>query len=87
MADLTLSTSIPKKTKPTSDKVSPTYVIKKQTENKSSVVHGKKADSSIEQLLLTLVEEVKGLKRQIEIPSGTSPSVTLSSSSKSTKQK
>ncbi|GJU53623.1 hypothetical protein Tco_1227337 [Tanacetum coccineum] len=63
MADLTLSTSIPKKTKPTSDKVSPAYVIKKQTENKSSVVHGKKANSSIEQLLLTLVEEVKGLKR------------------------
>ncbi|GKB87046.1 retrovirus-related pol polyprotein from transposon TNT 1-94, partial [Tanacetum coccineum] len=29
----------------------------------------KKADSSTEQLLLTLMEEVKGLKKQIEIPS------------------
>ncbi|GJV08595.1 hypothetical protein Tco_1346251 [Tanacetum coccineum] len=34
----------------------------------------KKAYSSTEQLLLTLIEEVKGLKRQIEIPSGTPPS-------------
>nr|GEW64326.1 hypothetical protein [Tanacetum cinerariifolium] len=30
----------------------------------------KKADSSTKQLLFTLMEEVKGLKRQIEIPSG-----------------
>ncbi|GJS35681.1 retrovirus-related pol polyprotein from transposon TNT 1-94 [Tanacetum coccineum] len=34
----------------------------------------KVVDSSTEQLLLTLMEEVKGLKRQIEIPSGTPPS-------------
>ncbi|GJV60958.1 hypothetical protein Tco_1467058 [Tanacetum coccineum] len=34
----------------------------------------KNADSSIEQLLLTLIEEVKGLKKQIEIPSGTTSS-------------
>ncbi|GJU55357.1 hypothetical protein Tco_1229071 [Tanacetum coccineum] len=51
------------------------------------VVHDKKADSSTKQLLLTLIEEVKGLKRQIEIPFGISPSVTQSSSLKSTKQK
>ncbi|GJX13059.1 retrovirus-related pol polyprotein from transposon TNT 1-94 [Tanacetum coccineum] len=51
MADLTLDTPIPKKTRP-------------------SV----KADLSTEQLLLTLMEEVKGLKRQIKIPSGPPPS-------------
>ncbi|GJV95132.1 retrovirus-related pol polyprotein from transposon TNT 1-94 [Tanacetum coccineum] len=47
----------------------------------------KKADSSIEQLLLTLMEEVKRLKRQIEIPSGTPLSSSQPSSSKATKQK
>ncbi|GKC40579.1 retrovirus-related pol polyprotein from transposon TNT 1-94 [Tanacetum coccineum] len=87
MADLTLDTFVPKKTKPISDKVSPMYVIKKMIENKSLVVPNKKADLSTEQLLFTLMEEVKGLKRQIEIPSGTSPSNSHSSSSKSTKQK
>ncbi|GJV52315.1 retrovirus-related pol polyprotein from transposon TNT 1-94 [Tanacetum coccineum] len=88
MADLSL-THVPKKTKP-SVKVSPTYVIKKKTKSKLPVVlelcPDKKADSSTEQLLLTLMEEVKGLKKQIEIPSGTSPS-NSQSSSKSTKQK
>ncbi|GJW54471.1 retrovirus-related pol polyprotein from transposon TNT 1-94 [Tanacetum coccineum] len=44
-------------------------------------------DSSIEQLLLTLMEEVKGLKRKIEIPSGTPPSSSQPSSSKASKQK
>ncbi|GJV00158.1 retrovirus-related pol polyprotein from transposon TNT 1-94 [Tanacetum coccineum] len=91
MADLTLNTSVPKKTKPTSVKVSHAYVIKKKTENKSPAIpkscSDKKADSSTEQLLLTLMEEVKGLKRQIEIPSGTYPLNSQSSSSKSTKQK
>ncbi|GKF94806.1 hypothetical protein Tco_0284506, partial [Tanacetum coccineum] len=78
MADLTLDTFFLKKTRPTSVKVPPTYVIKRKTENKLPVVpescSDKKADSSTEQLLLTLMEEVKGLKKQIEIPSGTSPS-------------
>ncbi|GKF42522.1 hypothetical protein Tco_0125864 [Tanacetum coccineum] len=80
MTDLTLNTSVPKKTKPTSVKVSPAYVIKKKTENKSPAVpescSNKKADSSTKQLILTLMEEVKGIKRQIKIPSGTSPSIT-----------
>ncbi|GJU72070.1 retrovirus-related pol polyprotein from transposon TNT 1-94 [Tanacetum coccineum] len=40
----------------------------------------KKDDSSTVQLLLTLMEEVKGLTKQIEIPSGTSPSNSQSSS-------
>ncbi|GKE29011.1 hypothetical protein Tco_1444395, partial [Tanacetum coccineum] len=61
MAGLTLNPSVPKKTRPTSVKVSPAYVIKRKTENKSPVVpescFDKKADSSTEQLLLTLMEE------------------------------
>ncbi|GJU99584.1 hypothetical protein Tco_1328855 [Tanacetum coccineum] len=91
MADLTLNISVPKKTKPTSVNVSPAYVIKKRNVNKSPFVlescSDKKADSSTERLLLTLMDEVKGLKKKIEIPSGTSPSNSQSSSSKSTKQK
>nr|GEU63711.1 hypothetical protein [Tanacetum cinerariifolium] len=63
MADLTLDMSVPKKTKPTSVKVSLGYVIKKKTENKSLVVSesctDKKADSSTEQFLFTLMEEIK----------------------------
>nr|GEU48677.1 retrovirus-related Pol polyprotein from transposon TNT 1-94 [Tanacetum cinerariifolium] len=73
MADLTLDTYVPKKTKPTSVKVSPTsvkvspgYVIKKNTKNKSPVVSesctDKKVDSSTEQLLLTLIEELTVLR-------------------------
>ncbi|GJW91068.1 hypothetical protein Tco_0168621 [Tanacetum coccineum] len=59
----------------------------KRTENKSLAIPDKKANLSTDRLLLTLMEEVKGLKRQMEIPSGTSPSNSQSSSSKSTKQK
>nr|GEX86637.1 reverse transcriptase [Tanacetum cinerariifolium] len=71
--------------------VSTAYVIKKKTENKPPTepksCSDKKADSSTEQLLLTLMEEVKGLKDQIKIPPGTSPSDSQSSSSKSIKLK
>ncbi|GKC59812.1 hypothetical protein Tco_1087410, partial [Tanacetum coccineum] len=60
LADLTLNTTVPKKAKQTSDKVSPTYVIKRRTEIKAPSVlescSNKKADSSTEQLLLTLME-------------------------------
>ncbi|GJS62178.1 retrovirus-related pol polyprotein from transposon TNT 1-94 [Tanacetum coccineum] len=89
MVDLTLDTPDPKKTRP-SVKVSHAYVIKKKTEKSPAdpkPCSDKKADSSTEQLLLTLMEEVKGLKRQIEIPSGTPPSSSQPSSSKATKQK
>ncbi|GJU16334.1 hypothetical protein Tco_1144300 [Tanacetum coccineum] len=69
----------------TSVNVSSAYVIKKKTKNKSPAVFescsDKKADSSTEKLLLTLMEGVKGLKKQIEIPSSTS-----SSNSQSTKK-
>ncbi|GKA89836.1 retrovirus-related pol polyprotein from transposon TNT 1-94 [Tanacetum coccineum] len=89
MVDLTLETPEPKKRRP-STKVSPAYVIKKKIEIyhfSSKPCSDKKANSSTEQLLLTLIEEVKGLKRQIEIPSGTHPSSTQPISSKASKQK
>ncbi|GKD17764.1 retrovirus-related pol polyprotein from transposon TNT 1-94 [Tanacetum coccineum] len=89
MVDLTLDTPEPKKTRP-SAKVSPTYVIKKKTKKSHAgpkPCYDKKAESSNKQLLLTLIEEVKGLKRQIEIPSGTHPSSTQPGSSKASKQK
>ncbi|GJU40842.1 retrovirus-related pol polyprotein from transposon TNT 1-94 [Tanacetum coccineum] len=88
MANLSLGTSIPKKTRPFV-KVSPAYVIKKKTEKSPAIpkpYSNKNTDSSTKQLLLTLMEEVKGLKKQIEIPSGTSPSSSQPSSSKATKK-
>ncbi|GKD44709.1 hypothetical protein Tco_1269354, partial [Tanacetum coccineum] len=89
MADLTLDTLDPKKTRP-SVKVSPAYVIKKKIKKSLAGLKpcsDKKADLSTEQLLLTLIEDVKGLKRQIEIPSSTPPSSSQPSSSKASKQK
>nr|GEW38090.1 hypothetical protein [Tanacetum cinerariifolium] len=86
---LTLDTPNPKKTGP-SVKVSSAYVIKKKIEKSltdPNMCSDKKADSSTEKLLFTLMEEVKGLKRQIKIPTGT-PSLSLqSSSSKASKRK
>nr|GEW61015.1 zinc finger, CCHC-type [Tanacetum cinerariifolium] len=73
MADLTLGTPVPKKNRP-SVKVSPAYVIKKETKKSPAgpkPCFDKKSDSSTEQLLLTQMEELKGLKRKIEIPSDT----------------
>ncbi|GJR50626.1 retrovirus-related pol polyprotein from transposon TNT 1-94 [Tanacetum coccineum] len=91
MADMTLNTSVPKKTKPTSDKVSPTHAIKKKTKTKSSTVpaliYEKKGEASIENLLLTLMEEVKSLKEYIKVPSDNSLSVSQIGSSKSSKGK
>ncbi|GJT14043.1 hypothetical protein Tco_0861085 [Tanacetum coccineum] len=58
MADLTLDTPEPKKTRP-SAKVSLTYVIKKKTEKSPAgpkPCSDKKTDSSTEKLLLTLME-------------------------------
>ncbi|GKB69688.1 retrovirus-related pol polyprotein from transposon TNT 1-94 [Tanacetum coccineum] len=64
LVDLTLATAVPKNTKQATNKVSSVNVTKKKTHTKSPVVpdpcHDKKADSSTEQLLLTLMEEVKG---------------------------
>nr|GEY24579.1 retrovirus-related Pol polyprotein from transposon TNT 1-94 [Tanacetum cinerariifolium] len=72
MVDLTLDTLVPKKNRP-SVKVSPAYVLKKKTKKSLAgpkLCSDKKDDSSTKKLLLTLMEEVKGLKRQVEIPSG-----------------
>ncbi|GKD38713.1 hypothetical protein Tco_1258920 [Tanacetum coccineum] len=67
MADLTLDISILKKTRATSVKVSPGYVIKRKTKNKSLVVSesytDKKADSSHEESSSTSNEEIfKGVR-------------------------
>ncbi|GJS52295.1 hypothetical protein Tco_0625657 [Tanacetum coccineum] len=87
MADLTLNTTKSTRTNKISNKVSHAYVIKKKTETKPYVVpetySDKKTDTSIEQLLHTLMEEVKDLKEHIKTPSGTSSSNSQSSSSKS----
>ncbi|GJT25570.1 retrovirus-related pol polyprotein from transposon TNT 1-94 [Tanacetum coccineum] len=78
IAELTLNTFVSKKKKQTFDKVSHAYVIKKRTKHKSLAIpkscSDQKANSSTEKLLLTLMEGVKGLKKQIEIPSSTSSS-------------
>ncbi|GKC04292.1 hypothetical protein Tco_0995902 [Tanacetum coccineum] len=91
LADLTLATAVPKNTKQATNKVSSVNVTKKKTQTKSPAVpdpcHDKKADSSTEQLLFTLMEEVKGLKEQIKTLSNNSPSVSQSRSSKSAKGK
>ncbi|GJT67574.1 retrovirus-related pol polyprotein from transposon TNT 1-94 [Tanacetum coccineum] len=67
-----------------------TYVIKK-TEPKVQTVQiscsKKKASPSTKQLLLTLMEEVKGIKDHIKIPSVTSSSGSQASSSIPSKQK
>ncbi|GJW64007.1 retrovirus-related pol polyprotein from transposon TNT 1-94 [Tanacetum coccineum] len=90
MADLTLNTAS-KKIKKSSNKVSQTYIIKKRTESKHLVVHNSCPDKndlpSTEQLLLTLIEEVKGIKNQILIPLDTSSPVSQACSSKTPKQK
>nr|GEY20995.1 hypothetical protein [Tanacetum cinerariifolium] len=70
--------------------MSQTYVIKK-IEPKVPAFQiscfEKKASSSIDQLLLTLMKEVKGIKDHIKIPSVTSSSGSQASSSKPLKQK
>ncbi|GJW06291.1 retrovirus-related pol polyprotein from transposon TNT 1-94 [Tanacetum coccineum] len=90
MDDLTLNTVF-KKIKKTSDKVSQTYVIKKKIEPNHPAVQiscpDKNALSSTEKLLLTLMEEVKGVKNQIMIPLDTPSSVSQASSLKTPKQK
>nr|GFB30190.1 putative ribonuclease H-like domain-containing protein [Tanacetum cinerariifolium] len=89
MTDLTLNTASKEIKK--SNKVSQTCVIKKRTESKHPAIQNsclnKNALPSTEQLLLTLMEEVKGIKNQILIPSDTSLLVSQSYSSKTPKQK
>nr|GEU42800.1 retrovirus-related Pol polyprotein from transposon TNT 1-94 [Tanacetum cinerariifolium] len=91
LADLTQTSSVSRETKKVHDKESSIKVTKKKAQTKSSYVPDpcpdKKADSSTEQLLLTLMEEVKGFKDQIKTPLVNSRSVSQSGSSKSTKGK
>ncbi|GJZ67391.1 retrovirus-related pol polyprotein from transposon TNT 1-94 [Tanacetum coccineum] len=91
MSKMTLNTSSSKGNKKSSDKVSKSYVIKKKVDPVPPVVHvscsDEKADSSTEQLLITLMEEVKGIKDHIKIPYVTSPSDSQASSTMPLKQK
>ncbi|GJW44018.1 putative reverse transcriptase domain-containing protein, partial [Tanacetum coccineum] len=74
--EFTWEQNIPDKKK---TKTKPSSVLVTYTENK--------VDLSAEQLLLTLIEEVKGLKEQIKTPSSTPPSASQTSCSKPVKQK
>ncbi|GKD79605.1 hypothetical protein Tco_1342226 [Tanacetum coccineum] len=91
LADLTLTETICDEIKNISDKRSAVKALKKKAQPATSTIPNlspnKKADSSTKKLLLTLIEEVKGLKEQIKIPSDTSPSVSQSGSSKFAKSK
>ncbi|GJX90784.1 hypothetical protein Tco_0344110 [Tanacetum coccineum] len=91
LADLTLTPTVSDEIKKVPDKRSFVKVLKKKAQPVTSSVpnlsHIKKADLSTEKLLLTLMEEVKGLKEKIKIPSDISPSISQSGSSKAAKGK
>nr|GEU96011.1 RNA-directed DNA polymerase, eukaryota, reverse transcriptase zinc-binding domain protein [Tanacetum cinerariifolium] len=82
--DLSQTSIISDKTKQVADKESLVKGIKKKAQTKPpSILHPsivKKADSSSKQLLLTLIEEVKGLKEQIKPPSENSRTVIINPS-------
>nr|GEY45370.1 hypothetical protein [Tanacetum cinerariifolium] len=90
MNNLTLNTAS-KEIEKSFSKVSQTYIIKKRTESKHPAAQNSCLDKndipSTEQLLLTLMEEVKGIKNQILISSDTFSSVSQACSSKNPKQK
>ncbi|GKE56648.1 hypothetical protein Tco_1495833, partial [Tanacetum coccineum] len=73
------------------EKESAVKYVKKKAQTKTSCVPDpspeKKADSSTEQLLLTLMKEVKGLKEQIKPLSDNSSFVSQTGSSKFGKNK
>ncbi|GJT73766.1 hypothetical protein Tco_1033052 [Tanacetum coccineum] len=89
--DLTQTSTISEKTKQVIEKYSQLKVIKKKAQPKTPTVpepsHEKRLDSSTEQLLLTLMKEVKGLKEQIKPPSDNLSSISQTRSSKSEKNK
>ncbi|GJX18128.1 hypothetical protein Tco_0218960 [Tanacetum coccineum] len=91
LANLTLTTVVSEEIKKVPDKRSAIKAPKKKVQTMSpfvpDFVRVKKANSSTQQLLLTLMEEVKGIKEKIKIPSDTSPFVSQSGSSKSAKDK
>ncbi|GKB32048.1 hypothetical protein Tco_0871449 [Tanacetum coccineum] len=85
LADLTLTSTVSDEIKKVSDKRLAVKLLKKKSQPVTSSVPdlplSKRADSSTKRLLLTLMEEVKGLKEQIKIPSDTSLSISQSGSS------
>ncbi|GJS99266.1 retrovirus-related pol polyprotein from transposon TNT 1-94 [Tanacetum coccineum] len=90
LAYLTLTPTVSKEIKKVFDKRSLVKLLKKANPITSSVPNlslDKKYDSSTKKLLLTLMEEVKGLKEQIKISSDTSPSISQLGSTKSAKGK
>ncbi|GJW88386.1 hypothetical protein Tco_0163726 [Tanacetum coccineum] len=91
LANLTQTSFVSDKTKQVNAKESSVKAIKKKAQTKSTSdpdpSPNKKADSSTEQLLLTLMEEVKGLKEQIKPSFDNSASVSQTGSSKSIKGK
>ncbi|GKC82984.1 hypothetical protein Tco_1138701 [Tanacetum coccineum] len=91
LIDLTLTPAIYEEIKKVLGKRSTVKALKKKAQTISPSTPDpiliKKADSSTKKLLLTLMEEVKGLKEQIKIPSDTSSSVSQSGCSKSAKGK
>ncbi|GKA51324.1 hypothetical protein Tco_0744520, partial [Tanacetum coccineum] len=91
LVDLTLTLTTSDEIKKVFDK---RFVVKGQKKKSQPITSfvpnlslAKKADSSTKNLILTLVEEVKGLKEKIKIPSNTSPSVSQLGSSISAKGK
>nr|GEV29916.1 ribonuclease H-like domain-containing protein [Tanacetum cinerariifolium] len=87
LTDLSLMSNSVKKISKKQDKISNHQVIKKKVVPKPTTepktCPNKKANSSTEQLLHTLMEEVKCLKDQIKTPLGTPPSDSQASSSSS----
>ncbi|GJR27266.1 hypothetical protein Tco_1103498 [Tanacetum coccineum] len=88
---ITRTSFVYEKTKKVPDKESLVKAIKKKAQTKSPSVLDpstiKKTDSSTKQLILTLMEEVKGLKEQIKHPSDNFASISQTESSKSAKGK
>ncbi|GJT76553.1 retrovirus-related pol polyprotein from transposon TNT 1-94 [Tanacetum coccineum] len=86
-----LTLTISKETKKVPDKKSAVKTPKKKAQTMSpsipDLILVKEADSFTEQLLLTLMEEVKGLKERIKPPSDNSVSISQTGSSKSVKGK
>nr|GEX82833.1 hypothetical protein [Tanacetum cinerariifolium] len=91
LTDLIQTIIVIDKTKQVNEKESYVKAIKNKDQTKAPTIpdpcSNKKADSSIEQLLVTLREEVKGIKEQIKPSSDNSASVSQTGSFKSIKGK
>ncbi|GJX62367.1 hypothetical protein Tco_0295267 [Tanacetum coccineum] len=89
--DLTQTSTVSKKTKHIAKKESQNKLIKKKAQPKTLIIPEpspkKKADSSSEELLFTIMKQVKGLKEQIKPSSDNSSSISQIGSSKPGKNK